>query len=75
MDKILELLSGFKKRLEILEKPKTIKKVILPSDGTFMPPVIAGDPASPTEGEMWYNSTSHTWKGRKNGSTVTFTTS
>lgn len=36
---------------------------------------LASDPGSPVEGQVWYNSTSHTWKGRKNGSTVTFTTS
>jgi hypothetical protein len=37
--------------------------------------LLASDPSAPTEGQIWYNSTSHTWKGRVNGSTVTFTTS
>jgi hypothetical protein len=36
---------------------------------------VASDPASLTNGDCWYNSTSTTFKARKNGSTVTFTVS
>ena len=36
---------------------------------------LASDPASPTNGDVWYNSTSNTFKGRRAGLTQTFTTS
>ena len=35
---------------------------------------IAGDPANPVEGQIWYNSTSNVLKGYDGSSTVTFTT-
>ena len=34
---------------------------------------IAGDPANPVEGQVWYNSTSNTLKGYNGTSNVTFT--
>ena len=34
---------------------------------------IAGDPANPVEGQVWYNSTSTTLKGYNGTSNVTFT--
>lgn len=34
--------------------------------------VLASDPASPTDGQVWYNSTSNSFKGQKNSTTVTF---
>jgi hypothetical protein len=37
--------------------------------------VIASDPANPTEGQIWYNSTSNTIKGYNGTSNVTFTAS
>ena len=36
---------------------------------------IAGDPANPVEGQVWYNSTSQTLKGYNGSSNVTFTAS
>ena len=36
---------------------------------------VSTDPSSPTNGDVWYNSTSATYKARKNGATVTFTVS
>ena len=35
--------------------------------------VIAGDPANPVEGQVWYNSTADTLKGYNGTSNVTFT--
>ena len=35
---------------------------------------IAGDPANPVEGQIWYNSTSNVLKAYDGTSTVTFTT-
>lgn len=42
---------------------------------TLVVPVVTTDPASPTNGEIWYNSTSHELKVYKNGSIRTITTS
>ena len=35
---------------------------------------IAGDPANPIEGQIWYNSTSNVLKAYNGSATVTFTT-
>lgn len=35
-------------------------------------PVVSSDPSSPSDGEMWYNSTSREFKFRSNGSTTEF---
>ena len=35
--------------------------------------IIAGDPANPVEGQVWYNSTAKTLKGYNGTSNVTFT--
>ena len=37
--------------------------------------MIAGDPANPVEGQVWYNSTTATLKGYNGASNVTFTAS
>jgi len=37
--------------------------------------VIAGDPANPVEGQVWFNSTSSALKGYNGSSNVTFTAS
>jgi len=34
----------------------------------------AGDPTTTQNGDIWYNSTSHKYKGKENGTIVTFTT-
>ncbi len=36
---------------------------------------LASDPASPTTGQMWYNTTSGLFKGYNGSATVTITTS
>jgi hypothetical protein len=42
---------------------------------TLVVSVVTADPASPVNGQCWYNSTSHELKVYKNGSTRTITTS
>ena len=37
----------------------------------FVP--VATDPVSPVEGQVWYNTTSHTWKGYNGTAVKTFT--
>lgn len=34
---------------------------------------VSSDPGSPTDGQVWYNTTSNDWKGYDGTSTVTFT--
>tara|TARA_R110002020_G_scaffold472524_1_gene700743 strand:+ start:526 stop:678 length:153 start_codon:yes stop_codon:yes gene_type:complete len=37
--------------------------------------VVASDPSNPTEGQVWYNTTTNTLKGQDDGGVVTFTAS
>ena len=37
--------------------------------------IVASDPANPTVGQIWFNTTTSTLKGRTNAATVTFTAS
>lgn len=48
-----------------------IKTLVFPTgSGRFAPPKYAGDPGSPTEGDVWYNTTTHKLRVRINGSSV-----
>lgn len=42
---------------------------LLLKDG-YSIPTLASDPASPTNGAFWYNSTDHAFRGRRNGATI-----
>ncbi len=70
-----DLLVKMNKKITKLRNAINFVKIIFPSDGTLVVPVNTSDPASPVNGQIWYNSTSHTYKGREDGVTVTFTTS
>jgi len=37
--------------------------------------VVASDPSNPTEGQIWYNTTTNTIRGQNNSGVVTFTAS
>jgi hypothetical protein len=37
-------------------------------------PTVATDPSAPSDGQIWYNTTTHLFKGYKNGSVVVFNT-
>ena len=74
-EELEKILVNFKKRIKKLENSLNFTKLVFPSDGTFVPPKIAGDPSSPIDGEIWYDTTANKYKGRENGVTVTFTTS
>lgn len=53
---------------------------ILVNDGTGQTswqqpfPLVAADPGSPVEGQVWYNTTTHLWKGYNGSAVRTFTT-
>ena len=74
-EELKKILVDFKKRIQRLENAVNLTKLIFPSDGTFVVPKMGSDPSSPQDGEIWYNTTSHKYKGQENGTIVTFTTS
>lgn len=75
MREILQLLISFKRRIERLERSVQFRTLVFPDDGQLVIPKMASDPSSPVDGEIWYNTTSNTFKCRENGTTKTFTTS
>lgn len=75
MDLLVQLLKDLQSRIQSLEIGTIITKLRLPNNGTFQVPKYSVDPASPADGEVWYNTTSNKYKGRENGVTKTFTTS
>jgi hypothetical protein len=74
-----DLLDQFK---AILEKVRdleraflNIKTLVFPTDeGRLSIPKYDGDPASPADGDIWYDYTSDTYRGKQNGTKVTFDT-
>ena len=72
-DDILDIIRKMQQDIEALQKTPIINLTI-PPDGFIVVPIIAGDPASPTNGMIWYNSVSGKYKGREGGVTKTFTT-
>lgn len=75
MEELQKEILALKRRIEDLERVLVIKTLKFGTEGTLVIPVLAADPGDPDDGEIWYNSTSDTYKGRENGVTVTFTTS
>lgn len=59
MDEIIALLSGFRRRLEKLERFLERRRVVVPSDGVLVAPVDTSEPSSPTNGQIFYNSSTH----------------
>lgn len=72
-DDLQRELISMRKRIEELERVRLIQNLRLPANGAFSPPIVTSDPASPVDGDIWYRSDLDEWKGRKNGTTVTFT--
>lgn len=48
-----------------------IRSIVFPTNsGRFAPPKYTTDPASPNEGDVWYNMTTEKLRLRRSGSTV-----
>lgn len=70
-----EFLIEFRK---LIQRVKDIEQALLKvksivmgtGEGRFAPPKYTTDPASPTEGDVWYNLTTHKLRLRINGSSV-----
>lgn len=72
MKELLEELKKLVERVKALESAFIkIRTLVFPTGtGRFSPPKYAGDPSSPTEGDVWYNTTTHKLRVRINGSSV-----
>lgn len=60
---------------ELAEMRSIIEDLRTNQINVLIVPVLTSDPSSPTNGQVWYNSTSNTFKCRQGGITKTFTTS
>lgn len=74
IEEIVKQLKSIFRRLEALETQNKINNLTMPADSVLVVPVFATDPTSPTDGQLWYDSTSNVFKCRENGTTKTFTT-
>ena len=74
IEELEKQLIDLKKKIENLQKILILRQIVLPSDGKIVVPVVTSDPASPTNGQIWYNSTSGTFKCYQNGVVRTFST-
>lgn len=72
---ILKTIADLEKRLRTIEQNMAITNLTLPATGKIVVPVMAADPASPTNGQIWYNSTTGVFKCYENSTIKTFTTS
>ena len=72
MDELLKQLTAIKNRVKDLEAAfLRIKNLVFPTgSGRFSPPKYAGDPASPIEGDVWYNTTTHKLRVRTDSTSV-----
>lgn len=75
IEDIAQTIKGILRRIENIEKGSQIKKIKVPDEGYFIPKVLSSDPASPTNNEVWINSTSNQLKWNKNGTIKTVTLS
>lgn len=71
MDEIRKILIDLSKRLENIEKGLVIKTITIPTDGKLVVKKVTADPGSPTEGEIWENTTTHHLKIYLNGTITT----
>jgi hypothetical protein len=71
MDALREFFVDIRRRIENLERGLIIKIITIPTDGAFIPKVVASDPASPKNNEVWINSTTNQLKWNKSGTIKT----
>lgn len=71
---ILKIIKDLESRVSILER-MPITSLKLGASGVLVVPVVTADPSTPEDGQVWYNSTSDTFKCVQNGVVKTFTTS
>lgn len=67
---VLAYIKQLERRIRILESSSTRRNFTIPADGKFILPNIAGDPASPVDGQLWYNTVTNKIRGYENGGAV-----
>ena len=69
-DDIIKVIADLRKRVKILETGNLIVTLKLGDDGIFRVPRKAADPATATNGEIYYNTTTNKFRGYENGAWV-----
>ena len=64
---IIEILKDLQERVRDLEQSTSIKNLTFPVDGVLIIPRAAADPASATNGQIYYNSTTNLFRKYVNG--------
>lgn len=72
MKEFLEELEKLLGRIKDLETAfLRLKVLVFPTNsGRLSPPKYTTDPASPEDGDIWYNMTTNKFRGRANGTSV-----
>lgn len=72
---IVKIIKRILNEIELLKTQNKISNLTLPADGVLVVPTFTTDPTTPSNGQIWYNTTSGTFKCYENGTVKTFTTS
>jgi len=67
---IVKVIANQEKRLKALETGNLITTLKLGDDGLFRVPRKDADPATATNGEIYYNTTTNKFRGYENGAWV-----
>jgi len=74
-DNLVKVIEDLTNRVNKLERGVYINNVTIPPTGSLVIQKTATDPVSPTNGQIWYNTTSNSFKCYQNGAVKTFTVS
>lgn len=66
MDELLAIIKDLRKRIELLERSSTARKITIPADGKLVVDSQSVDPAV-QNGRIYYNTTSNKLRGCENG--------
>jgi hypothetical protein len=75
MDEFIKIIKDLQRRIDIIERAIELRNISIPTDGYLIVKKVSSDPVSPYDGEIWYNTTSDTYKCSQDGVIKTFTTS
>jgi hypothetical protein len=66
MDELIKIINDLRKRIEVLERSSTARKVTIPIDGKL---VVDSQTTDPTvqNGRIYYNTTTNKLRGCENG--------